>query len=230
MIKTLIYPKHTENYPRVSAILKATQSASKSHALQMWAASLGTKEAERQSEQARDRGTAFHDQAEKASHGETEGISESILALFEKLKIKTLGTELAVWSDTMKYRGRLDNLFQTEDGVVGILDYKTSKKKRDKSFYADARAQIGGYALAVEETYKVTPTIAMVIVAVPDASKDTPFESFDLWEFQIFELSASDLNRSKKRFESKVTEYYNPTPKPEKKKREAVKAPLNPFA
>lgn len=231
LIKPLPYPRYTNDYPRVSEIIKATQSATKTQALQWWAAGLGKEEAERQSLLARENGTQFHQQGEDFARGLTEGVSESFNSLFIELGIEPVGVELPVWHPDLKYKGRLDLLFK-KDGKYYVLDYKTSKKKREKAYYADARVQLGGYALACEVTYGVEIEGAFVVVAVQDTSKNTPFEVKNLWDFQVFEVTPSQLRSQKKRFAKKVEEFYNPPPKKlkkEKAKEKVLIAPSNPF-
>lgn len=150
-----------KNYPRVTEILRATESPEQKERLRKW------QHAQRQkgidpdliSLEARENGTAFHLAiANYLTKGEvpvwdkeTEvsrwGNAESYLSV---IKSDLLAVESEVWSDKFGYVGHLDCLAWM-NGTLTVIDWKTSGRIKKRAWIDDYFIQGAAYALAAFE-------------------------------------------------------------------------------
>lgn len=220
MIIPIKYNSKYDNLPRVSQIIRDTQCQSKKNGIGKWRAEVGRDEADRITETAINRGNYFHEQVEmyaKNIHNQNKiNVSPSIDKFIKENNIEIIFVEGYVYDDEIGYKGRTDMLYK-KDNVFGILDWKTSYRKKPKTFFPDTKIQVSAYAKGIEKMYNIEIDEAMVIVAIPSMKSDNPFEAIqELWDFQTEKLKKKDIKRSFNRFVKKVNLFNNPPP-PKKK-------------
>lgn len=99
------------------------------------------------------------------------------------------------------YAGSFDALayvnYGNEPEALTLVDWKTSKNKRDEALVEDYFVQLGAYAKGLRYVYGVTPERALLVIARPHGP--TP----DIWE-----LSGEELADATSRFEKRLATYY----------------------
>jgi len=140
-------------YPSITTMLGHKE---KPH-LKEWRNMLGPKAADKETKRCADRGTAVHALAEKYLNNEpypafTKGYKREYIADFNKLKFRLnkvnniRGQELALYSDTLRLAGRVDCVGEYE-GILSIIDFKTSTNNKDKDMIFDYFLQTTAYAI-----------------------------------------------------------------------------------
>lgn len=148
--------------------------------LEKWKKRVGEEEAKRVSSLAARRGTAIHDIAEKYVLNEAMWSAGAMPANIETFRMakKVLdehvdviyGIELYLYSDTLKTAGATD-LIAEYDGVLSIIDYKTSSSNKTEDMIEGYFLQSTCYALMAEEMHGIEiPQI--VIIMMSDDSPD----------------------------------------------------------
>ena len=160
------------SYPSVTTILGKTSS--NQIWLQRWRERVGDEEADRISQEARDKGETLHDAVEKELKKEEVDYSsiDPILAISIKQVLAELSTgleeiwgqEVALWSNKYKFAGRAD-IVGIWKGKPAIIDLKTSKKPKKKENIKDYYLQCCAYAVAHNEMFN-TGIKDMAIVMV----------------------------------------------------------------
>ena len=113
-----------------------------------------------------DEGTIAHELIENYFRGnkydiasKPEKVQQYLLAFEEFLKThkpKPIEVEIVVFSDTHKYAGKVDGLFEIA-GETWLIDWKSSNR-----IYKDARIQIVAYKKALEEMGRKVDKMAIV--------------------------------------------------------------------
>lgn len=227
------YNSKFDHLPRVSQIIKETQCQSKKSAIGKWRAEVGREEADRITETAINRGNQFHEQVEIYAKIENKTDYESIHNFIIKNEIEIIFVEGYVYNEEVGYKGRTDMLYK-KNGVYGVLDWKTSYRKKPKNFFPDPKIQISAYACGLEKMYQIEVNEAMVVVAIPNIESNNPFEPLkEFWNFQVEKIEKRGIKRCFNRFVKKVHLFNNPPPKVEKPKKPKIKKimpkSLNPF-
>ena len=140
--------------PSVTTVL----GAQKKEAIMAWRKRVGEEEANRVSRKATSRGTNVHTLCERYLNNESLGmIMPDALEMFLSIKPKLdkhvsniWYQEQALWSKQLGMAGRVD-LISHWDGVLSIVDFKTSKKIKKRDDIEDYFWQECAYALMVEE-------------------------------------------------------------------------------
>jgi genome maintenance exonuclease 1 len=146
-----------------------------------WRKRVGDEEANRVSTQAARRGTSVHNMAEKYL------LNEDMTPIFQKempINIETfqkfqpvldkhigtiLGIETPLASKVLKCAGRTD-LVAEYDGVLSIIDFKTSKRLKDESHIENYFLQATVYSMMFEWTYNLSVPKIVIMIAVDDES------------------------------------------------------------
>lgn len=120
-----------------------------------------------QRDQAALRGTSVHAAFEELAGGKVpklrdftvseRGYIQAIAKWWAEFKPEVIEAELMVASWKYQFAGRMDLLAKL-DGVLGVIDLKTSKAIRDTHHY-----QTAGYRLAVEESGYETPKFGAIL-------------------------------------------------------------------
>lgn len=143
------------NVPSITTIL----SSYKRHIIQEWRKRVGEEEANKVSKQASSRGTNVHTLCEKYLNNDpkaTHGAFPDALEMFHSLKpllhrINNIHyQECPLYSTKLNVAGRVDVIAEF-DGVLSVIDFKTSKKIKTKDMITDYFMQETFYALAYEE-------------------------------------------------------------------------------
>lgn len=151
--------------------------AMKKQAIMEWRKRVGDEEANRVSKIATSRGNRVHLLAEKYLNNDPiNWIKEmpDAVALFRKL-IKPIHRinnihyqEQALWSEKIGLAGRVD-LIAEWDGVLSVIDFKTSKKIKTREDIFDYFAQCTAYACMYEELVGKPIDQLVILMAVEDS-------------------------------------------------------------
>ena len=191
-----------ELYPSITTILGEFSKAS----IQEWRKRVGETEANKISGKASRRGTSVHSVCEsyiKNEDGYLDGQTPNIVELFKTIepffeRINNIyGVELALYSDHYELAGRTD-LVAEFDGVLSIIDYKTSNKIKKKEWCENYFAQCSFYASAYEERTGIKVPQVVIIIAVENEQPQLFVENCDDWTHIIWE--------AKKLYELNITD------------------------
>ncbi len=145
--------------------------------LQKWRERVGEEEADRISKEATDRGTLVHEYAEKYFNGEdikpdllkeksdVREMTYNLIKAGERGIDEVWAQEIALWSPSLKYAGRVD-LVGVWKGIPTIVDFKTSKKKKNVKQIKDYYVQCCGYAYAHNELFGTDIKQIVILITV----------------------------------------------------------------
>ena len=169
------------NYPSVTSVLGVKKDTTH---LDAWIKRVGADTAEKIKVQAGNRGTAIHTICESYILNE-ERYPDKVMPVnvmtFKKIKPVldsrvgvVYGLEAALFSKTLHTAGRTDCIAEF-DGVLSIVDFKTSLKPKKEEWITDYFLQATCYSLMAEELCDlVIPQIA-IIIAVDDENEAQVF-------------------------------------------------------
>ena len=194
-----------ELYPSITTILGELNKA----AISAWRKRVGETEANKISGKASRRGTRLHQvcekyiqNKEKYLNGETPHIVElfkTIEPILERVD-NIQGVELALYSDHFGIAGRTDCIAEF-DGVLSIIDYKTSNKIKKKEWCEKFFAQGAFYGIAYEELTSIPVSQVVIIIAVENEQPQLFVEKRDDWTHLIWEAKKLyELNITNKEF------------------------------
>jgi genome maintenance exonuclease 1 len=154
--------------PSVTTVL----GAQKKQGIMEWRKRVGEAEANRISKQATGRGTNVHTLCERYLNNEALGdIMPDAKEMFLSLKpllhrIDNIQyQECALWSKQLGMAGRVDCIAEF-DGVLSVIDFKTSKKIKQSAHIEDYYWQTAAYALMYEEMIGQPIHDLVIIMAV----------------------------------------------------------------
>jgi len=180
-----------ELYPSITTILGEFSKAS----IQEWRKRVGETEANKISGKASRRGTSVHSVCEayiKNEDGYLDGQTPNIIELFKTIepfleRIDNVhGVELALYSDHFGIAGRTDCIAEF-DGVLSVIDYKTSNKIKKKEWCEKFFAQGAFYGIAYEELTTIPVPQVVIIIAVENEQPQLFVEKRDDWVDKIWE-------------------------------------------
>ena len=180
-----------ELYPSITTILGELNKA----AIQKWRKRVGETEANKISGKASRRGTSVHSVCEsyiKNEDGYLDGQTPNIIELFKTIepfleRVDNIhGVELALYSKHFGVAGRTD-LIAEFDGVLSVIDYKTSNKIKKKEWCESYFAQGAFYGIAYEELTKIPVSQVVIIIAVDNEHPQLFVEKRDDWVDKIWE-------------------------------------------
>lgn len=153
-------------------------------ALYEWRKRVGDEEANRISTQAARRGTSIHKIAERYVLNEENIYKDEMPINVETFKSiqnildnhvdNILGVELPLYSKALKCAGRTD-LVAEYDGVLSIIDFKTSRKLKKLEWIENYLLQSTVYSMMFEWTYKIAVPQFVIIIAVDDEKTPQTF-------------------------------------------------------
>jgi genome maintenance exonuclease 1 len=142
--------------PSITTVLSILSEES----IQAWRKRVGDEEANRISSRASKRGTAVHSIVEKYINNEEDfdkGFGLDIVQSFKNLQPildnrigRVYGQELALYSKFLGVAGRCDCIAEF-DGVLSIIDFKTSKRLKKKDDITSYFIQEAAYSIMYEE-------------------------------------------------------------------------------
>jgi genome maintenance exonuclease 1 len=151
--------------------------AQKKKAIMEWRKRVGEEEANRVSSKATSRGTAVHSMCEdylnnkKVEMGTKLDAYEMFLSIKPELhRINNIHyQEAALWSKQLGMAGRVDCIGEF-DGVLSVIDFKTSKKEKKTAEIEDYFWQTAAYALMYEEMIGQQIDDLVIVMAVENGS------------------------------------------------------------
>jgi len=156
--------------PSVTTVL----GAQKKDTIMAWRKRVGEAEANRISKAATGRGTNVHTLCERYLNNESLGdIMPDAKEMFKSIKplLNRINNihyqEQALWSKQLGMAGRVDCIGEF-DGVLSVIDFKTSKKIKSKVEIEDYFWQTSAYALMYEELIGAPINNLVIIMAVQD--------------------------------------------------------------
>lgn len=165
-------------YPSVSSILSKTEDTSY---IQEWVNSVGEEKAAIISKLATSRGTRIHELCEihlnniivKPSIFDVDIFNslKPILARIDNIR----GVECQVYSEILQIAGTID-LVAEFDGVLSIIDWKTSNKMKRRGEIYSYFKQTAAYALAWRELTGEIAQNLVVIIASDDQNEASVFK------------------------------------------------------
>ena len=154
--------------PSVTTVL----GAQKKEAIMKWRKRVGEVEANRISKQATGRGTNVHTLCERYLNNARLGtIMPDALEMFQSLKplLNRIDNihyqECALWSKQLGMAGRVDCIGEF-DGVLSVIDFKTSKRIKSLGDIEDYFWQTAAYSLMYEEMIGNPIDQLVIIMAV----------------------------------------------------------------
>lgn len=157
-------------YPSITTVLGQKEKP----AITAWRMSLGPQKADKETKRCTDRGDAVHLMAEHYLNNEenpTKGHQRDHIKLFSQLKFvlnkinNIRAQEIPLFSDRIRVAGRVDCIGEY-DGVLSIIDFKTSNGNKDAQMIEDYFLQATAYALMYEEMYGEFIDQIVIIIAV----------------------------------------------------------------
>jgi genome maintenance exonuclease 1 len=168
-------------YPSVTTILGET--AEKDY-LEDWTKRVGKEESDRVTGRSARRGSAMHNICERYVLNETVSPSDEMpinLYMFKQIKKvldksvdKVYCVESALVSHKLKVAGRVD-LIAEYDGVLSIIDYKTSARNKMDSWIEDYFVQTAMYSYMFWEMTGILTKKIVVVIAVEEETEAQVF-------------------------------------------------------
>ena len=175
-----------KKYPSVTTVLSILSE----DAIREWRQRVGAEEANRISRKASSRGTAVHSVAEKYLLNNPDwakGLMPNILDNFRSMQpvldnhINNIyALEVPLYSDHLGVAGRVDCIAEF-DGVLSIIDFKTSMRLKDRGKVENYFIQESFYAVAFEERTGIPVNNLVTIIAVDNEKPQVFIEKRDNW-------------------------------------------------
>tara|TARA_B000000460_G_scaffold237393_1_gene200163 strand:- start:91 stop:792 length:702 start_codon:yes stop_codon:yes gene_type:complete len=180
-------------YPSITSIIGSQPKPS----LVEWRNRVGDEEADRVVKEASAIGTAVHLLCERYLYNyelrskevdDRLGINDQAMDVFNRVRFllgnidNIVGLELPVYSDKLKVAGTTDCVAEY-NGVLSVIDFKTSRKAKKEEWIEDYWIQGFFYAAAFFEMTGAIPEQVVILIAVR--------ESF---EVQVFKKSINELD------------------------------------
>lgn len=180
------------SFPSITTVLSILSRDS----IMEWRTRVGEEEANKISHRASRRGTAVHEIIEKYINNEKDfkkGYTPDIIESFLNVKTilderigKVYAQEVPLYSNHFGVAGRVDCVAEF-DGKLSIIDFKTSKKQKKKSYIESYFMQEAFYAVAWEERTGKPITQLVTIIAVDDTEPQVFIEHRDNWTSRLKE-------------------------------------------
>jgi genome maintenance exonuclease 1 len=184
-------------YPSVTTVIG---KASDQSWLDAWKARVGEEEVRKVSAQASRRGTAVHELAEeylKNNPQYTKGHMPSNIATFGQIRpildkhvTKIYGLEVPLYSDNLRVAGRVDCVADW-DGVLSIIDFKTSKREKKREDIGGYFTQASAYSYMMFERTGMLPKQIVIMMMVDDSEPLVFVEKAKDWIEKFIELRNS---------------------------------------
>lgn len=180
------------SYPSVTTVLSILSE----DAIRAWRKKVGEEEANKISHRAATRGTAVHSIIEDYINNKpnyTEGYMPNVVENFNDIKGilderigKVYAQEVPLYSDHLQLAGRVDCVAEF-DGVLSIVDFKTSRKLKKKEWIEGYFIQESAYAIMWEERTGMPITNLVTIISVDGEEAQVFKEHRDNWAPKLLE-------------------------------------------
>lgn len=175
-------------YPSITTVLSILSKES----IQAWRKRVGYEEAKRISTQAARRGTKIHSMCEDYLNNELDlnkylpsdkQTFMSLKPVLDKNISNIHAQEIALWSDYLKVAGRCDCIAEW-GGKLSVIDFKTSRKLKQKEHISSYFQQTSAYAVMYEERTGIPISQIVVLIAVDDEDPQIFVEKRDdhIWD------------------------------------------------
>lgn len=162
-------------YPSITTVIG--NNSKKQAGLAKWRARVGKERAQGISTRSATRGTRYHKLVEdylnnildKTKYKDMPlpwfmfNTSQKVLDRINNIYLQ----EAALYSDVLKIAGRVDCIAEF-DGVLSIIDFKTSAKQKPENYLLDYYVQECGYACMLQELYGISVQQLVTIVATEE--------------------------------------------------------------
>lgn len=186
-----------KKYPSVTTIIGA---GSDKTWLEEWKQRVGEDEVRKVSAQAARRGTAVHELAEeylknnphyKKGHMPTNIASFShIRPYLDKYVETVIGLEVPLWTDKLRTAGRVDCIAKW-DGVISIVDFKTSKREKNRDDIHTYFMQESAYAYMLFERTGIACPQLVTVMTIDDSAPKVFVEKTRNWLPKFIKLRES---------------------------------------
>jgi len=180
---TRVYQTPTGNkYPSVTTVTGLLKKQS----IIAWRKRVGEEEANRISSTAARRGTRIHSLAEKYLLNETVNPDMFDIEMWNKFKpilhnINNIyALEQSLFSDHLEVAGTVDCIAEY-NGRMSVIDFKTSKRIKDRDSIHDYFMQCSAYAVAFEEMTKIPVPQIVILIAVDEEDPLIFVEKRNTW-------------------------------------------------
>lgn len=173
-------------YPSITTVLSILSE----DGIRKWRARVGEEEANKISTRAANRGTAVHSIIERYLDNEenyADGFMPNIIQNFTDIKSvldenldNIRAQEVPLYSDHLRLAGRVDCVAEF-NGVLSIVDFKTSRKLKKKEWITGYFAQEAAYAIMWEERTGEPITQLVTLITVDDEQPQVFIEHRDNW-------------------------------------------------
>lgn len=157
-------------YPSITTVLSEYNRKN----IYEWRKRVGEEQAQKITKQASTRGTRIHTLCENYLNNEEPKFKTPIdYEMFEKFKpalnrINNIHLlEARMYSDHLRLAGTVDCIAEF-DGKLAVIDFKTSRKLKEKSYIENYFMQAAGYAIMFEERFKIPVQKTVIAIAVED--------------------------------------------------------------
>lgn len=180
-------------YPSVTTVTGLMNK----QAISEWRKKVGEEEANKISNQATSRGTRIHKMCEDYINGDDidpsqysfkdaisfEGLKKVIDKHIDNIHLQ----ETRLYSDYLKMAGTVDCIGEF-DGKLSVIDFKTARKAKDKSYITNYFCQASAYAIMYEELYGIPVGQTVIVISVDDDDVQTFVERRDNFVKPLMEL------------------------------------------
>ena len=182
-------------YPSITTVLSADPKKKKG--LADWRKKVGEKEANKISGMAVRKGTAVHSLIEdyiNNKEGIFEGVMPNVIESFTSIKHildlyigDVYAQEVSMFSDHLKVAGRVD-LIGEFDSQLSVVDFKTSRKTKKKSWIHSYFIQACAYSIMWEEMTNIPIKQLVVLITVDGARPQVFMEHRDSWTDSLYRM------------------------------------------
>ena len=181
--KRVYYTPSGNHYPSITTVIG--NNAKKQAGLAKWRERVGKEKAANISARSSGRGTKYHAIAEDYFNNNLDlkkyskfplpvlmfQHSRSVLDRINNIYLQ----EAALYSDHLEVAGRVDCIAEF-DGVLSIIDFKTSAAPKKEAYLYDYLVQETAYACCLQELYGITVKQLVTIVACENGELQTVIE------------------------------------------------------
>jgi len=178
--------KEGNAYPSITTVLSLVNEEK----IAAWRARVGAEEADKIGNRAATRGTQVHSILEKYICNEenyAEGFLpyvvqslENLRPLLDKHITKVYGTEIPLYSDHLRLAGTCDAIVEW-DGKPTIIDFKTSRRPKNKKDISSYFMQLAAYAVMWEERTGMPVNLTRIVMDVDNFHPVMYCETRDAW-------------------------------------------------
>lgn len=171
--------------------------------IQAWKNRIGSEEANKVGERAMSNGTFLHKMFEEfLDNKQPKPSNETVTKLFEQAKetvtqnINNIrAQEVQLYSDKIGIAGRVDCIADY-DGVLSVIDFKSAKQKKRKSYLKGYFAQATAYAEMYKELTNQKIEQIVILISAEDGTVEAFKENPDNYIDLLMDVIADYKNRN----------------------------------